>query len=263
MKKTLLTLTLVAFAGFGTSAMAASGSLEAPKAPEGGWQHAGVTGTFDRGAAQRGLQVYREVCASCHSLNRVAFRTLSGIGFSEAQIKAIAAEYMFPADPDEEGEVGERPGLPSDKFPDVYANKEAAAAMNGGAVPPDLSLITKARMNGDDYLYSLLTHYRDPTAEEEAANPVPDTSYFNPIFPGAAIAMAPPLSEGMVEYAEGQPEATVEQMAHDVTVFLHWAAEPKLEERKKLGFQVMIYLIIFCGIMFFAYRRIAKRVLGH
>ena len=261
----LVALFVIAVSG---QAYAAGGTIDQVEGPEGGWQHDGFFGTFDRAAAQRGLQVYREVCASCHSLRFVSFRTLTGIGFTEPEIKAIAAEYTFMADPNEEGEVLERDGLPFDYFPPVYENKEAAAASNGGAVPPDLSLMTKKRPGGPDYLYSLLTHYREPTAEDmaalEAANiSLGDTSYFNPIMSGNQIAMAPPLDEGLVEYAEGQPEATVEQMAHDVTVFLHWAAEPKLEERKKLGFQVMIYLIIFCGIMFFAYRRIAKRVLGH
>ena len=261
MKKTLFTLITVAFVSLSGQAMASGGAQLST--PEGGWQHDGIFGTFDRSAAQRGLQVYREVCASCHGLKQVSFRTLSGIGFSEAEIKAIAAEYTFMADPNEEGDVLERDGLPFDYFPEPYPNKEAAAYSNNGAVPPDLSLMTKKRVGGADYVYSLLTHYRDPTPEEEAEISLGDTSYFNPIKSGSQIAMAPPLDDGIVEYAEGQPEATLDQMSKDISVFLAWTAEPTLEARKKMGFKVMAYLLIFCGIMFFSYRRIARRILGH
>jgi len=267
MKKTLFTLVAlviasVAFVSVSGNVMAAGG-LEHAEAPEGGWQHDGITGTFDRAAAQRGLQVYREVCASCHGLKHVSFRTLDGIGFSEAEIKAIAAEYTFMAEPNEEGDVLERSGLPYDYFPDPYPNDQAAAYSNNGAVPPDLSLMTKMRVGGENYVYSLLTHYREPTEEEAAQISLGDTSYFNPIKSGNQIAMAPPLDDDLVEYAPGQPAPTLDQLAKDVSVFLTWTAEPTLEARKKLGFQVMIFLIIFCGIMFFAYRRIAKRILGH
>lgn len=273
MEKSLFAFVAVAFValastGMSGQAFAAGNTIDHIEAPEQGWKHTGITGTFDRAAAQRGLQVYREVCASCHSLRHVAFRTLTGIGFTAGEIKAIAAEYTVMADPNEDGDVLERNAQPFDYFPLVYANKQAAAASNNGAVPPDLSLMTKKRVGGENYVYSLLTHYREPTAEDlailEKKNiSLGDTSYFNPIMPGNQIAMAPPLIEDLVEYAAGQPEATLKQMAYDVSVFLTWTAEPKLEDRKKLGFQVMIYLIIFCGIMFFAYRRIAKRILGH
>jgi hypothetical protein len=173
---------------------------------------------------------------------------LSDLGFSEAEIKAIAKEYTFMAEPDDEGEVLERTGLPFDYFPSPYANEKAAAAMNNGAAPPDLSLMTKARVGGPDYLYSLLTAYRDPTEADLAALAAAnielgDTTYFNPIMGGNQLAMAPPLDDGLVEYAEGQPEATLEQMAHDVTVFLTWAAEPKMEERKEMGRNVMAFLV--------------------
>jgi ubiquinol-cytochrome c reductase cytochrome c1 subunit len=268
MKNPLFAFVTVVFVSRSGQANAAGDSIDHVVPPAQGWKHEGIFGSFDRAAAQRGLQVYREVCASCHSLRFVSFRTLTGIGFTEAEIKAIAAEYTLMADPNEDGDVLERPGLPFDYFPLVYANKEAAAASNNGAVPPDLSLMPKKRAGGEDYVYSLMTHYREPTAEDlailEKKNiSLGDTSYFNPIMSGNQIAMAPPLIDGLVEYAPGQPEATVEQMAYDVSVFLTWTAEPTLEDRKKLGFQVMIYLIIFCGIMFFAYRRIARRILGH
>jgi ubiquinol-cytochrome c reductase cytochrome c1 subunit len=263
MKKSLFAIVAVAFVTLSGQAIAAGDTIEHIASPAQGWKHEGIFGTFDRAAAQRGLQVYREVCASCHSLRLVSFRTLSEIGFSEAEIKAIAAEYTLMADPNEDGDVLERPGQPFDYFPLVYANKQAAAASNNGAVPPDLSLMTKKRAGGENYVYSLLTRYREPTADDLTHVSLGDTSYFNPVMSGNQIAMAPPLDDGLVEYAPGQPEATLDQMAYDVSAFLTWTAEPKLEERKKLGFQVMIYLIIFCGIMFFAYRRIAKRILGH
>jgi ubiquinol-cytochrome c reductase cytochrome c1 subunit len=269
MKKTLFTFVAAAFAivALSGNAMAAN-SIDHAEAPEGGWQHDGPFGTFDRSAAQRGLQVYREVCASCHGLKQVSFRTLSGISFSEAEIKAIAADYTFMADPNQEGDVLERAGLPFDYFPDPYPNPEAAAYSNNGATPPDLSLMAKKRVGGESYIYSLLTHYREPTVEDMAALEkanitIGDTAYFNPIKSGNQLAMAPPLYDEAVEYAEGQPEATVDQMAKDVSVFLTWAAEPTMEERKDLGFRVMAFLIILCGIMFFAYRRIARRVHGH
>lgn len=265
MHRKLLTLVLTSlFIGTAGSAMSAGSSQL--HAPEQGWKHQGLFGTYDREAAQRGLQVYREVCAACHSLKRVSFRTLAQIGFTEGQIKAIAAEYSVEAEPNEDGDVLERAALPSDYFPSPYANPEAAKASNNGAEPPDLSLMVKKRFSGENYLYSLLTGYREPTQEDlkhVTGGEVPDTAYFNPAMPGGIIAMAPPLSDGLVEYAEGQPEATVEQMAYDVTTFLAWTAEPTLEARKKLGFQVMSFLIIFCGIMFFAYRRVARRILGH
>jgi ubiquinol-cytochrome c reductase cytochrome c1 subunit len=268
MKKTLRTFAALAMFAVAGTAHAAGNTIEQPAPPAGGWQHDGIFGTYDKAAAQRGLQVYREVCATCHGLKYVSFRTLSDLGFSEGEIKAIAKDYTFMAEPNDEGEVLERAGLPFDYFPSPYENEKAAAAMNNGAAPPDLSLMTKARVGGPDYVYSLLTAYREPTEADlatlAAANiELGDTSYFNPIMGGNQLAMAPPLDDGLVEYAEGQPEATLEQMAHDVTVFLTWAAEPKLEERKSMGFNVMAFLVIFCGIMFFAYRRIAKRILGH
>jgi ubiquinol-cytochrome c reductase cytochrome c1 subunit len=245
----------------------AAGSVEPPKEPAKGWPHERILGAhYDRQAAQRGFQVYKEVCASCHGLKLVPFRTLTGIGFSEAEVKAIAAGYTVPAEPDPDtGDVGERPGEPFDYFPSPFPNPQAAAAANNGAVPPDLSLMVKAREGGASYLYSLLVGYRDPTEEELKALPaaIPDGSYFNPYKSGHVIAMAPPLAEGIVTYADGQPPATVEQMAYDVTTFLAWAAEPKLEERKRIGFFYMTLLLIICGLLFASYRRISKRVLGH
>jgi ubiquinol-cytochrome c reductase cytochrome c1 subunit len=215
------------------------------------WPSEGLFGTIDRAAAQRGLQVYREVCASCHGLQFVAFRNLSDLGYSEDEIKALAAEYTITDGPDDSGEMFERPGLPSDRVPSPYPNEQAAAAANGGKAPPDLSLITKARMDGQNYLYSILTGYEDPPADLE----IPPGGYYNAYFPGHVIAMPPPLSEDQVTYADGTP-ATVDQMASDVTQFLAWAAEPKLEVRKQTGLKVMMFLLVLCGLTFALKRKV-------
>lgn len=245
----------------------AAGNQEHAVSPPQGWGHVGMMGLYDRAAAQRGLQVYREVCSSCHGLNYVAIRTLMDLGFTEEEVKALAAEYEVEAAPDRDGEVEMRPAVPSDYFPNPYPNPEAAKASNNGAAPPDLSLMAKKRMGGEDYIYSLMKGYRDPTAEEtkaldEEIGGLPDTAYFNPYMVGKVIAMAPPLSDDIVEYSDGTA-ATVDQMAYDVATFLTWTAEPTMEERKRIGMQVMIYLLILCGLLYFAFKRVARRVHGH
>jgi len=244
----------------------AAGDQDHAVSPAQGWGHAGMMGLYDRAAAQRGLQVYREVCSSCHGLDYVAFRTLMNLGFTEDEVKALAAEYEVEAAPDMDGEVAMRPGIPADYFPAPYPNKEAAKASNNGAAPPDLSLMAKKRLGGEDYIYSLMNGYRDPTEAElgdlEKIGGLPDTAYFNPYMPGKVIAMAPPLSDDIVEYSDGT-KATVEQMAFDVATFLTWTAEPTMEERKRIGMQVMIYLLILCGLLYFAFKRVARRVHGH
>jgi ubiquinol-cytochrome c reductase cytochrome c1 subunit len=214
------------------------------------WPTAGIFGSFDRASAQRGLQVYREVCAACHGLKYVAFRTLDTLGYSEEDIKAIAAEYTITDGPDDQGEMFERPGQPFDRFPDPYPNTAAAAAANGGKAPPDLSLMAKARLGGQDYLYSLLTGYEEAPADFE----VPDGGYYNAYFPGHVIAMPAPLSD-QVTYADGT-SATVSQMSQDLAQFLMWAAEPKLEERKGTGLKVMLFLIVLTGLTFALKRKI-------
>jgi ubiquinol-cytochrome c reductase cytochrome c1 subunit len=224
---------------------------EAPEPIERDWSHEGLLGTFDRAAAQRGVQVYREVCATCHSLDYLAVRHLEALGFGEEQVDAIAAEYTVTDGPNDQGEMFEREGQASDYFPAPYPNEEAARAANGGALPPDLSLITKAREGGSDYVYSVLAGYEEPPTDVEPR----EGMYYNRYFPGHWIAMPPPLSEGVIEYADGTP-ATVEQMANDVTVFLSWAAEPTLEERKQTGLKVMIFLIIFGGLLYATKRRV-------
>lgn len=219
--------------------------------PARSWSSDGMFGTFDRAALRRGLQVYRNVCAACHSLDLVAFRHLSQIGYSEDEIKQIASEYEVEDGPDDNGDMFTRPGIPADAFPAPFPNDKAAAAAMG-ALPPDLSLIVKARAGGADYLHALLTGYADAPSDVD----LPDGSNYNPYFSlTGGLAMAPPLYEEAVEYGDGTP-ATVEQMAADVTEFLHWAAEPDLEDRKSLGLGVLIFLIVFTGLTYALKRRI-------
>jgi ubiquinol-cytochrome c reductase cytochrome c1 subunit len=219
----------------------------------------GVFGTFDRAQLQRGFQVYKEVCAACHGLERIAFRNLQDIGFSEPEVKAIAKAYEVPAIDEKTGEASTRPAVPSDYFPDPYPNEVAARAANNNALPPDLSLITKSREGGKDYVHSLLTGYRNPPAGHE----VPQGLHFNPYFANLNIAMPAPLaSAGQVTYAEGQPEPTIEQMSADVTAFLDWAAEPKAESRKRTGVAVMLFLLILSLLSYLSYRKVWAEMKG-
>ena len=209
------------------------------------WPFEGVFDSYDQASLQRGLQVYKEVCAVCHGLRLVAYRNLEALGYTEDQIKAYAKEFEVQnAEPNEDGEMFMRAGLPSDRFVSPFPNDEAARAANNGALPVDLSLIVKARADGANYLYSLLTGYQDPPQEVEGREGL----NFNVSFPGLWIAMPPPLSEDGVEYSDGT-KATVDQMAYDVTNFLAWAASPKLEDRKKMGLKVMIFLAVFTGLL--------------
>ena len=230
----------------------AAGDAKHPAAID--WSFNGLFGTYDRNALRRGYQVYVEVCAACHSMNQIAFRNLSQPGgpeFSEAEVKALAKQYIVEDGPDDYGDMFERDALPKDKFPSPYPNENAARAANGGAYPPDLSLITKARGGGPDYIHALLSGYEDaPEGVEMRAG-----LYYNPYMPGGKIAMPIPLMDELVEYSDGT-EATVEQMSLDVTHFLNWAAEPELEQRKRTGFMVLIYLTIFAGLMYFSMRKI-------
>jgi ubiquinol-cytochrome c reductase cytochrome c1 subunit len=243
----------------GTAALVAAASMlgHPPRAAENGglvdmsWQHDGLFGTFDRAAAQRGFQVYREVCSACHGLTYIAFRNLAELGFSEEQIRALAAEYSVEDGPNDEGEMFERPAVPADPIPPPYPNPQAARVANGGALPPELSLITKARADGTNYLYSLLLGYEEPPADE----PEREGLYYNVFFPGHWIAMPAPLSEGIVTYGDGT-EATVSQMAADVATFLTWAGEPTLEQRKQTGLKVMLFLIVLTGLFYATMRKV-------
>jgi ubiquinol-cytochrome c reductase cytochrome c1 subunit len=212
----------------------------------------GILGTFDRKQLQRGFQVYKEVCSACHSINRVAFRDLAALGFSAPEIKAIAAEYEVPSIDDKSGEVATRKATPADKFPLIYPNEIAARAAQNGALPPDLSLITKAREDGVNYVHSLITGYAD--APKDWA--VPDGLYYNPYFRSLNVAMPPPLvADDQVTYADGT-KATREQMAKDISVFLTWTAEPKLEARKEIGVAAIIFLLIMTGLGYLSYRKV-------
>ncbi|KAF1336345.1 Cytochrome c1, mitochondrial precursor, partial [Globisporangium splendens] len=202
-----------------------------------GFDHEGPLSSFDYASVRRGYQVYKEVCATCHSVERICFRNLVGVIFTEEEAKAAAADIDVIDGPNDEGEMFERPGKLSDPLPKPYANDEAAAAANNSAIPPDLSLIAKARHGGVDYLFALLTGYVDPPEGKELLPGL----YYNPYFGGGAIAMERQLNDGQIEYADGTP-ATTSQMAKDVSVFLAWAAEPEHDVRKKQGFQTALAL---------------------
>lgn len=274
MRKLVAGIVSLAFAGaFGiTTAFASEFPIKKPEQME--WSFAGPFGKYDKGQLQRGLKVYKEVCSSCHSMKLVSFRTLQGLGYSEAQVKAFAAEYEVQDGPNDEGAMFTRKGVPSDYFPSPYPNEQAAAASNGGAVPPDMSLLAKARgvvrgfpqfifdmftqyqEGGPNYIHALLTGYQEPPAGAEVA---PGTHY-NPYFLNAsALAMAQPISNDQVTYEDGSPQ-TVDQYARDVSAFLMWAAEPHLDARKSLGLKVMLYLIVLASVLYFVKRQIWRGV---
>jgi ubiquinol-cytochrome c reductase cytochrome c1 subunit len=242
MRETLLgaALALLFLAPAGP-ALPASAPKPAPQA----WSFDGVFGTFDRAALRRGLIVYRQVCSTCHSLNLVAYRHLAGVDFTDDEIKAIAASVEVSDGPNDQGEMFQRPGRPSDKFKAPFPNENAARAANNGAFPPDLSLMIKARKGGADYVHALLTGYREPPAGFQLL----EGMSYNAYFPGQQIAMASPLSEGSVDYPD-ETKASVEQMAKDVATFLAWTAEPEMEVRKRLGLKVLLFLLVLTGMLY-------------
>jgi ubiquinol-cytochrome c reductase cytochrome c1 subunit len=223
--------------------------------PQKDWFFHNPVGVLDLASVQRGFQVYREVCAACHSLNLMSYRNLTGIGFTPAQVKQIAAEYQVSDGPNDDGDYYDRPGRPSDKFVAPYPNKKAAMASNGGAYPPDLSLMAKARKGGPDYIHALLTGYDTPPEGIE----VMDGLHYNTYFPGNQLAMAAPLSDGIVTYADGTP-TTVPQMATDVTQFLTWTSDIHQVARKRMGIKVLIYLFLLTGLLYAVKRRIWSRL---
>ncbi|PYB75537.1 MULTISPECIES: cytochrome c1 [Rhizobium] len=280
MKKLLTSIALIAsmagFAGLASAAeegsalehavehAAKSGHYPILKPKEIDWSFGGPFGTYDKGQLQRGLKIYKEVCSACHSMKLVSFRTLEELGYSEEQVKAFAGEYEVQDGPNADGEMYTRKAVPSDYFPSPFPNKEAAAAANNGAAPPDFSLIAKARgvtrgfpqfvfdiftqyqQGGPDYIHALLTGYQEPPEGVTVA----EGTHFNPYFmSAAALAMAPPLSDGQVTYDDGTPE-TLDQYSQDVAAFLMWTAEPHLEERKRMGFMVMVFLAIFTALIY-------------
>ena len=232
-----------------TAPAIAAGTVKPPSLE---WSFNGVFGTFDRGALRRGYQVYAEVCAGCHSVRLLYFRDLGQIGFGVDEVKKIAAEFEVHDGPNEDGEMFDRPARPEDRFQAPFANPQAARAANNGALPPDLSLITKARTDGVNYLHALLSGYRD---EAPAGVEIAEGRAYNAFFPGGQIAMAPPLSDEAVEYPDGT-KATVDRMARDVVTFLAWAAEPKLEERKSMGIKVVLFLIVLTGMVYAIKRKV-------
>lgn len=234
-----------------------------------GFSFEGVFGKYDNRQLQRGLQVYKEVCAACHSLRLVSFRDLEAIGYSEGQVKTIAKGFQVPSINPETGEPATRDGLPSDRFPLVYSNDIAARAANNNAIPPDLSLMAKARHDGPNYIYSLLTGYREQAGYknekgEELLRRFPETKtpeglHFNPYFATLNLAMAPPLQDGQVTYSDGTA-ATVDNYSKDVSAFLMWAAEPKMGARKTAGLASLIFLVIFCFLAYGAKKQIWRGV---
>lgn len=222
----------------------------------------GPVGHYDRAQLQRGLQVFREVCSACHSLKYVSFRDFKDLGYSEGQVKAIAQNWPTetPSINPETGEAATRKPQPQDKIPSPYPNEVAARAANNNAAPPDLSLMTKARHDGSNYVHALLTGYQNPPAELKKHFPdsMPGkTTHFNPYFANLNLAMPAPLTtDGQVTYADGNPKPTVDQMAKDVSAFLTWTAEPKLEQRKRAGIATVIFLLVFFGLCIGAYKNV-------
>ena len=262
-----LAAALLAWALLAPGLPGAAQAAEAREPEPQSWPHDGPFGTFDRASLQRGLQVYAEVCSSCHGLRLLSYRNLLDIGYSGDEAKAFAAQFEVQDGPNEAGEMFTRPARLSDGFVSPFANDNEARAVNNGALPPDLSLVVKtragacvldlvvvclAREGGEDYILALLTGYEEePPGDWEPS----EGMEYNPYFAGAEIAMPPPLSEDAVEYADGTP-ATVEQMSSDVAQFLAWAAEPTLEARKRLGFKVMAFLIGLSVLLFFVKRKV-------
>ncbi len=267
----------VAFAGstgFASDEEGATPHYPLKKPSQQSWSFAGPFGHYDKAQLQRGLKIYTEVCAACHSLSLLSYRNLADLGYTEEQIKNYAKEYEVTDGPNDDGEMFERPARPADRFKGPYANDKEAASANGGAYPPDMSLLAKARApergfptfifdiftmygeNGADYIYSLLTGYEDAPEDAELA----DGLHYNPYFvSGSALAMAPPLSDDLVEFDDGT-KSTLDQQARDISAFLMWAADPNLDERKRLGFIVMIFLIIFSGLLYFTKKKVWSNV---
>lgn len=238
-------------AAIGVLAFAAPAlAQEEIKLPEQTWSFDGPFGTYDRASAQRGFQVYKEVCSSCHSMKEAYYRNLTGIGLSDEQVKAVAASVTVPTI-DDDGQPAERPGLPSDHFRSPFPNEKAARAANNGALPPDQSVIEKARDGGADYINDLMVGYSDPPAGMQMSAGM----YYNKYFPGHQIAMPPPLHDGQVTYADGTT-ASVEQMGHDVATFLTYIANPEMEQRKRMGVKIVIFLALLTGVTYVVKRRV-------
>ncbi|MFV0281337.1 MAG: cytochrome c1 [Rhodoblastus sp.] len=282
LSKTSLGMMAAAIMGvalLGAPAFAEGDSHSSPKPPRQTWSFAGFFGKYDQAQLQRGFKVFREVCSSCHAADKLAFRNLAepgGPSFSEAQVKALAAEYKIKDGPNDAGDMFERPGRTSDHWPSPFANDNAARAANGGALPPDMSLLAKARSykrgfpmflfdalpgiqyqeHGADYITALMLAYKD---EPPHGVKLDAGQYWNDIMPGNRIAMPKPISDGQVDYTDGTP-ATMENYAKDVSAFLMWLAEPKLDQRKKTGFQVLVFMLVLTGLLFATKKRVWSNV---
>ena len=247
MKYFLLLLSVFVVLAQGTAL--AAGDAEHP--PKMHWRFEGPFGTFDRAALQRGFQVYKQVCSACHSMHLKSYRNLKDLGYTDDEVKAIAAEYTVEDGPNDEGEMFERAAQPSDHFKSPFPNDAAAKYANNGALPPDLSLIVKARHDGPNYVYGILTGFEEAPADVTLLT----GQYYNKYMAGHVIAMAPPLSDGIVSYEDGS-DGTIEQYAKDVVQFLTWAASPEMEARKRMGIKVLLFLFAFAGIMYAVKRKI-------
>jgi cytochrome c1 len=234
---------------------------EAPEIAHQSWSFSGPFGTYDNAQLQRGFQVYKEICSNCHSMRLLSYRNLGEAGgpeFSPKAVTALASQVQITDGPNDKGEMFQRPGRPSDHFRSPFANDQLARIANNGALPPDLSVMAKAREGGPDYIYALLTGFANPPA----GFPVAQGMHYNKAFPGHQIAMPPPLSDGAVSYTDGTPK-TLDNYARDVSAFLMWAAEPKLEERHQVGARVLLFLAVFAAIMYLAKRTVWARLHRH
>ena len=249
---------LAAAAVFALAAPVALNAAEHIEIPEEEWSFNGVFGKFDQAQVQRGFQVYKDVCAACHSLQYVSFRNFETLGYSEEQVKTLAAGYEVEDGPNEEGEMFKRKAKASDRLPKPFRNDQAARLANGGALPPDLSLMTKAREGGPNYVYHLLLGYDEPPADFQLLEGLS----YNKYFPGHQIGMTKQIQDGLVTFADGAPNDAA-HIAKDVTAFLHWAAEPKLDARHSTGFRVLLYAIVFAVLAYFLKRRIWAKLGDH
>lgn len=237
------------FAAAASTAQAAGGDTVLV---ERDWSWDGLFGHYDKAQLQRGWVVYRDVCASCHGMNLVRYRNLTEIGFTEDEVKEIAANYEVEDGPNDEGEMFMRAAVPADRIKDPFPNEKAARFANGGAYPVDLSLVAKARMHGPDYIWTLLTHYEEAPEDVELMPGM----YYNPAFPGHQIAMPQMIFDDSVVYDDENADTSKEAIAADVTAFLMWAAEPKLEDRKSLGIKVMLFLVVMTALFYALKRRV-------
>jgi cytochrome c1 len=252
MRKFLTSTLAAALLAVAAPAMASEG----PAVEHQSWSWNGPFGQFDKAQLRRGFQVYREICSNCHSMKLVAYRNLGYLGFNEDEIKAIAAEKQVQDGPNDQGDMYMRPARPSDRLVPPFPNEPAARVANNGALPPDLSLITKARTGGGDYVFAVLTGFRDAPPDGVT---IPDGMFYNAAFPGHAIAMPPPISDDQVTYADGT-KATKEQIAKDAVAYLTWAAEPEMDQRHSLGIKTLIFVFVMTCLFYALKRRIWAKI---